>query len=247
MKSALRKIRPQSIEELAAVISLYRPGPMQFIPKYAENKRNPEKTSYLHPVMEPILKDTFGCIVYQEQVMRIFQDIAGYSLGKADIIRRAMSKKKKSLLDAERELFIRGARERGTDEPTACAVWNELCGFASYAFNKSHAAAYAILAYQTAFFKARFPSVYIFFLDSDEREETALDGGSGEKIYVNTPDLDKCAAVLKNLTAGQRKNGNTCEVYLCCQRKVYDSGVKIRNPAAWRELFSRVFGIENVR
>ena len=161
------------IEDLIAIISLYRPGPMQFIPMYIENTRDPLKVKYQHPLLKPILDVTFGCIIYQEQVMQIFRDLAGYSLGRADIVRRAMSKKKHDVLEKERQIFIHGQRRedgswevegclnRGVDEATAETLFREIQDFASYAFNKAHAAAYAVVAYQTAYLKCRYPREYM--------------------------------------------------------------------------------------
>ncbi len=163
----------RGIEDLIAIISLYRPGPMQFIPMYIENTRDPSRVKYQHPLLKPILDVTFGCIIYQEQVMQIFRDLAGYSLGRADIVRRAMSKKKHDVLEKERQIFIHGQRRedgswevegclnRGVDAATAEALFREIQDFASYAFNKAHAAAYALVAYQTAYLKCHYPREYM--------------------------------------------------------------------------------------
>ena len=173
MKRLLVQAKPESVEDLTALVSLYRPGPMQFIPTYLENRLHPEKVRYRHPKLAPILGMTYGCILYQEQVMQIFRDLAGYSLGRADIVRRAMAKKKREVLEKEREVFLHGQQRedgswevegclrRGVDEPTARALFQEIESFASYAFNKSHAAAYAVLAYQTAYLKCHFPREYM--------------------------------------------------------------------------------------
>lgn len=173
MKRLLVQARPESIEDLTAIISLYRPGPMQFIPAYLENRKNPGKITYRHERLRNILDVTYGCIIYQEQVMQIFRDLAGYSLGRADIVRRAMSKKKHDVLNREHEVFLHGQRRedgswevegcvnRGVDEATAEALFKEIQNFASYAFNKSHAAAYAVVAYQTAYLKYHYPCEYM--------------------------------------------------------------------------------------
>ena len=173
MKRLLSQAEPESVEDLTAIISLYRPGPMQFIPMYVENRRHPEKVKYRHELLRPILEVTYGCIIYQEQVMQIFRDLAGYSLGRADIVRRAMSKKKHDVLEREGEIFLHGLKredgtwevegclKRGVDEPTAKELFREIQDFASYAFNKSHAAAYALVAYQTAFLKRHYPKEYM--------------------------------------------------------------------------------------
>ncbi len=173
MRRVIMQSEPESIEDLIAVISLYRPGPMKFIPTYIENRRHPEKITYRHPRLSKILDVTYGCIIYQEQVMRIFRELAGYSLGRADIVRRAMSKKKHKVMEEERQYFIHGLRRadgtveiegcvaRGVDERTAEIIYDEMESFASYAFNKSHAAAYAVVAYRTAYLKYYYPKEYM--------------------------------------------------------------------------------------
>lgn len=173
MKSMIVQLRPESIEDLIAVISLYRPGPMDSIPRYIENRHHPEQIRYKHPLLKEILEVTYGCIVYQEQVMQIFRTLAGYSLGRADIVRRAMSKKKTDVMEQERKIFIYGLQRedgswevegcinRGVDEKTAASIFQEMESFALYAFNKSHAAAYAVLSYQTAWLKCHYPREYL--------------------------------------------------------------------------------------
>lgn len=168
MRNVLTGIKPNSIEDLTALISLYRPGPMDSIPEYIRNKENPDGIVYDDPKLEPILGVTYGCIVYQEQVMRMFQDLAGFSLGRADIVRRAMSKKKEDVMEREKKIFIEGleedgkiiiegARRRGVSEEVCNKLMDEMTSFAAYAFNKSHAACYAVIAYQTAYLKYYFP------------------------------------------------------------------------------------------
>lgn len=173
MKNVIMQLKPESIEDLIAVISLYRPGPMDSIPKYIENRHNPDNIKYKHPLLKDILNVTYGCIVYQEQVMQIFRTLAGYSLGRADIVRRAMSKKKKDVMEKERRIFIHGLENengeievegcirRGVDEKTAQEIFGEMESFASYAFNKSHAAAYATVAYLTAWYKCHYSKEYM--------------------------------------------------------------------------------------
>ena len=173
MRRVIMQSDPKSIEDLIAVISLYRPGPMKFIPMYVENRKHPDKITYRHPRLSKILDVTYGCIIYQEQVMRIFRELAGYSLGRADIVRRAMSKKKHDVMEQEREYFIHGLKRedgtveiegciaRGVDEQTAETIYDEMKSFASYAFNKSHAAAYAVVAYRTAYLKYHYPKEYM--------------------------------------------------------------------------------------
>ena len=165
MKNFMKELKPQSIEDLIAGISLYRPGPMDFIPQYIKGKNNPGDITYDCPMLEPILKPTYGCIVYQEQVMQIVRDLAGYSLGRSDLVRRAMSKKKTSVMEKERQNFIYGNSEEnvpgcisnGIDEKTANKIYDDMIDFAKYAFNKSHAACYAVVAYQTAYLKTYYP------------------------------------------------------------------------------------------
>ena len=172
LKRVLMQLRPTRFEDLIAVISLYRPGPMDSIPRYIACSRNPKKISYAHPLLKPILEVTYGCIVYQEQVMQILQALAGYSFGRADLVRRAMAKKKHDVMEQERDIFINGLTEdgevkvegcvrRGVPAATANKIFDEMATFASYAFNKSHAAAYALVSYQTAYLKCLYPREYM--------------------------------------------------------------------------------------
>lgn len=161
MKQVLTQLCPDSIDDVIAAIALYRPGPMDSIPQYIERRHGKTKVVYKHPALERILSRTYGCIVYQEQVMQIFREIAGYSLGKADIVRRAMSKKKASVMEAERSLFVAGAKERGMTEEDAVELFEDMASFASYAFNKSHAASYAVVTYQTAYLKTHYMAAYM--------------------------------------------------------------------------------------
>ncbi|MBZ0123781.1 MAG: DNA polymerase III subunit alpha, partial [Roseovarius sp.] len=157
MMDALKRMKPTCIEDIVALVALYRPGPMENIPKYCEVKNGLSERERLHPLIDHILDETQGIIVYQEQVMQIAQEMAGYSLGGADLLRRAMGKKIKEAMDAERPKFIDGARANGVDDAKALEVWNLLEKFANYGFNKSHAAAYAVVSYQTAWLKANHP------------------------------------------------------------------------------------------
>lgn len=169
MKNFMKELKPQSLEDIIAGISLYRPGPMDFIPKYLEGKNNPDNITYDCPQLEKILKPTYGCIVYQEQVMQIVRELAGYTLGRSDLVRRAMSKKKQSVMEKEKKNFVYGNPEEnvkgcianGIDEQIAIKIYNDMMDFAKYAFNKSHAAAYAIVSYQTAFLKYYYPVEYM--------------------------------------------------------------------------------------
>lgn len=165
MKSFMKELKPHSLEDIIAGISLYRPGPMDFIPQYIRGKNDAASITYDCPQLEPILEPTYGCIVYQEQVMQIVRDLAGYTLGRSDLLRRAMSKKKGDVMQKEREIFVHGDQENGVpgciangiDEKTANKIYDEMIDFAKYAFNKSHAAAYAVVAYQTAYLKYYYP------------------------------------------------------------------------------------------
>ncbi len=174
MKNFMKELKPRSLEDIIAGISLYRPGPMDFIPAYIRGKNNPDSVTYDCPQLEPILAPTYGCIVYQEQVMQIVRDLAGYTLGRSDLVRRAMSKKKASVMEKERKNFVYGNPEEGVpgcisngiDEKTANKIYDDMTDFAKYAFNKSHAAAYAVVAYQTAYLKYYYPLEYMAALMS---------------------------------------------------------------------------------
>ena len=165
MKNFMKELKPQSLEDIIAGISLYRPGPMDFIPQYIRGKNNPGTITYDCPQLQPILEPTYGCIVYQEQVMQIVRDLGGYTLGRSDLVRRAMSKKKAAVMAKERQNFVYGNKEEdvpgcianGIDEKTANKIYDDMTDFAKYAFNKSHAAAYALVAYQTAYLKYYYP------------------------------------------------------------------------------------------
>lgn len=161
MTSFMKELNPTDLEDIIAGISLYRPGPMDQIPRYLANKISKGDIEYHHDSLKPILEVTYGCMVYQEQVIRIVRDLAGYTMAHADIVRRAMSKKKYAVMDAERIIFIKGAIKKGISEKTANIIFDEMMDFASYAFNKSHAAAYAVIAYQTAYLKNYYPVLFM--------------------------------------------------------------------------------------
>ena len=169
MKNFMKELKPGNLEDIIAGLSLYRPGPMDFIPQYIKGKNNPDEIHYDCPELEPILKATYGCIVYQEQVMQIVRSLGGYTLGRSDLVRRAMSKKKASVMEKERQNFVYGNEEegvpgcihRGLSEKTANTMYDDMIDFAKYAFNKSHAAAYAVVSYQTAFLKYYYPVEYM--------------------------------------------------------------------------------------
>ena len=214
MKRVLSQLKPTCFEDLIAVISLYRPGPMDSIPLYIKNRHNPNEITYLHPLLKPILSVTYGCIVYQEQVMQIFRVLAGYSLGRADLVRRAMAKKKNDVMNQEREYFIHGkpgeccgAVANGVLEETANKIFDQMVSFASYAFNKSHAAAYATLAYQTAYLKAHYCPQYMAALMTSVVDNTAkvveyIGQCSKSGIKMLIPDVNK------SLESFSEENGN---------------------------------------
>ena len=199
MKNVLAQLKPDRFEDLIAVISLYRPGPMESIPTFIRNRHKPSGITYKHPALEPILNVTNGCIVYQEQVMQIFRSLAGYSLGRADIVRRAMSKKKHDVMEREKMIFIEGLLDdsgevviegclrRGIPRATAESIFAEMESFASYAFNKSHAAAYAAVSYQTAYLKCRYKREYMAALLSsviDSQNKTAVYIGECHRLNI---------------------------------------------------------------
>ena len=161
MRQMLTELSPDRFEDVIAAIALYRPGPMDSIPKYIESRHNASKLTYAHPLLEPILRSTYGCIVYQEQVMSIFRVIAGYTYGHADVVRRAISKKKGNVLEAEKDNFLNGAVANGVEKNIAEKLFDDIASFANYAFNKSHAAAYALISYRTAYLKAHYPCEYM--------------------------------------------------------------------------------------
>lgn len=173
MTNVVKTFKPENIEDLIAILSLYRPGPMDSIPTYVHNRFHPEDIRYDTPLLKPILQVTYGCIVYQEQVMQICRNLAGYSLGRADIVRRAMSKKKHSVMEAERGVFIEGAVKNGIERKIAEKIFDDMAAFSSYAFNKSHAAAYGYIAYQTAYLKCRYPAQYMAALITSVMENPA--------------------------------------------------------------------------
>jgi len=177
MREALRKLKPDRFEDIIAMVSLYRPGPMDNIDPFINRKYGREEPDYLHPRIEPILKETYGVIIYQEQVMQIAQELSGYSLGEADLLRRAMGKKIQAEMDKQRERFISGAVERGVEKARAAHIFELVAKFAGYGFNKSHAAAYALLAYQTAYLKANHPVAFL-------AASMTLDMGNTDKLNV---------------------------------------------------------------
>ncbi|WP_421998485.1 DNA polymerase III subunit alpha [Reyranella sp.] len=184
MRDVLRKLRPDRFEDIIALVALYRPGPMENIPSYIKRKQGEEKPDYLHPMLEGILKETYGIMIYQEQVMQIAQVLSGYTLGGADLLRRAMGKKIQAEMDAQRALFIEGAKKNGVEEGRASSIFDQVDKFAGYGFNKSHAAAYALVCYQTGYLKANHPVE--FFAAS-----MTLDMGNADKIGNFRRELER--------------------------------------------------------
>lgn len=204
MKGFMKELKPHNLEDVIAGISLYRPGPMDFIPQYIRGKNDSSSITYDCPQLEPILAPTYGCIVYQEQVMQIVRDLAGYSLGRSDLLRRAMSKKKATVMEKERKIFIYGDEETGVpgcikngiDEQTANKIYDEMIDFAKYAFNKSHAAAYAVVSYQTAWLKYYFPVEYMAALmtsviDNPSKVSEYIYACRQMNIKILPPDINK--------------------------------------------------------
>ena len=204
MKGFMKELKPQSLEDVIAGISLYRPGPMDFIPQYIKGKNNPDSIMYECSQLEPILSPTYGCIVYQEQVMQIVRDLAGYTLGRSDLVRRAMSKKKVSVMEKERQNFVYGNEaegvpgcvSKGIDEKVANKIYDEMIDFAKYAFNKSHAAAYAVVSYQTAYLKYYYPVEYMAALmtsvmDNSTKVSEYILSCRRMGIQVLPPDINK--------------------------------------------------------
>ncbi len=211
MKSFMKELKPESLEDIIAGIALYRPGPMDFIPKYLKGKNDRDSITYDCPQLEPILKTTHGCIVYQEQVMQIVRDLAGYTLGRSDLLRRAMSKKKQAVMEKERKNFVYGNEEegvdgcikRGIDEATANKIYDEMIDFAKYAFNKSHAAAYGVVSYQTAYLKYYYPAEFMASLltsviDNSSKVIEYVQTCKGMGIDILPPDINQSE---RNFTA----------------------------------------------
>ncbi len=257
MRRVLMQLQPSDIEDIIAVISLYRPGPMDSIPEYIRNKNNPDLITYDDPKLEKILKVTHGCIVYQEQVMQICREVAGYSYGRADIVRRAMSKKQQNVMLNERKNFLyglvdengeticEGAVNRGVDEKVANKIFDKMVSFASYAFNKAHAAAYAYVAYQTAYLKCHYPAQFLAsymtaFSERSDKVEEAINECSRLSITVMPPHINNSTAdfevldnkiyfslsAIKNIGSGlintlvkeREFNGNFIDIIDFCNR-----------------------------
>ena len=208
MTNFMKELKPDCLEDIIAGVSLYRPGPMDQIPRYIANKQDPEHAIYTHPALKPILEVTYGCMVYQEQVMQIVRDLAGYSLGRADLVRRAMGKKKLDVMAKEREYFIHGQVDddgnilipgcvrNGIDEKSANTIFDEMAEFAKYAFNKSHAAAYAVVSYRTAYLKAYYKEEFMAatlnsFLGNLDKVPLYIEECKKMGIEILKPDINK--------------------------------------------------------
>ena len=195
MKSVFMRLKPTNLEDIIAVISLYRPGPMDSIDSYIQNRHNPENIRYKTPMLKTILDVTYGCMVYQEQVMQIFRSLAGYSLGRADIVRRAMSKKKHKVMEEERAFFCDGCAKNGISNQIANEIFDDMSSFASYAFNKSHAAAYAVVAYRTAYLKCYYPCEFMAalltsVLDNSDKVANYIDDCKKNEIEILPPNVN---------------------------------------------------------
>ena len=254
MKRVMAKAKPTTLEDLIAIIALYRPGPMDSIDTYIENRRNPEKIKYEHPMLESIMSVTYGCLIYQEQVMEVFRKLAGYSYGRADIVRRAMSKKKHDVLEKERQTFIYGsdgensacgAVKNGIPADVADKIFDSMTSFASYAFNKSHAAAYALVSYRTAYLKCHYPDEFMAalltsVLDNTDKTVAYIEECRSMGIHILPPSINESMGnftvtgkrqirfgllAIKNLGRGlieriiaERSNGLFTSYYDFCSR-----------------------------
>ena len=211
MRVFLQQFKPDCFEDIIAGISLYRPGPMDQIPRYVACKNDPDKVRYAHPILEPILAPTYGCMVYQEQVMQIVRDLAGYSLGHSDLVRRAMAKKKKDVMAKERDVFIAGCTQKGVSQAVAVEIFDAMMDFAQYAFNKSHAAAYAVVAYRTAWLKVHYPAEFMAslinsFIDRADKVADYVRSCKAHGIETLPPDINASRARF----SVERKAGKKC-------------------------------------
>ena len=200
MRDALRKLKPDRFEDIIAIVALYRPGPMDNIDSYVNRKHGREQPDYLHPLIEPILKETYGVIIYQEQVMQIAQVLSGFSLGEADLLRRAMGKKIKKEMDKQRARFVEGAVANNVDRARAEYIFELVAKFAGYGFNKSHAAAYALIAYQTAYFKANFPVEFM-------AASMTLDMGNTDKLNGYAQEARRMGIALEPPSVNRSETG----------------------------------------
>lgn len=245
MRRNVIELKPNSVRELAAIVALYRPGPMAFIPKFVRSKFGQEPITYLHPALEPILKETYGVICYQEQVLKIAQAIGGFSMGQADVLRKAMSSKDKAIMDKQREKFLEGARKNGISQQIAAKIYEQVEPFAGYAFNKAHAVCYAFVAYRTAYMKANYPAEYYAALLSanmDDKEKLAMyiEDCRRFNIPLLPPDVNKSyvgfevegeairfglgaikgcgSAVIEGMVAAREAGGEFKDLFDFCER-----------------------------
>ena len=205
MRESIKQMKPNKFDDIIALVALYRPGPMSNIPIYNDCKNGLRKPDYIHPTLEPILKSTYGIIIYQEQVMQIAQTLAGFSAGEADILRRAMGKKKRAELEKQKENFVNGAIKRGIKKDLANYIFTKIEPFAEYGFNKSHAAAYALIAYQTAFLKTYYKEEFIAATMSTEMNNTDklrefVEELKRLKVNVVRPNINLCDSDFKTDT-----------------------------------------------
>ncbi len=248
MKELIKRLQPDNFEDIVALVALFRPGPLQsgMVDDFIDRKHGRARVDYPHPDLEPILKPTYGVILYQEQVMQIAQVLAGYTLGQADLLRRAMGKKKPEEMAKQREIFLAGARERGIDERQAAHIFDLMEKFAGYGFNKSHSAAYALIAYQTAWLKAHYPAAFMAAVLSSDMDNTdkvvmLIDECRALGLQVHPPDINRCdyaftvseeghihyglgaikgvgAAALDNILAERRAHGPFADLFDLCRR-----------------------------
>ncbi len=255
MRQMLINMKPVCIEDLTAATSIYRPGPSASIPTYIENRKHPEKIVYKTPMLEPILGVTYGCLLYQEQVMQICRTLAGYSYGRADLVRRAMSKKKKDVMEAERQNFVSGAVNNGIPEKTANEIFDDMASFAEYAFNKSHAAAYSVVSYRTAYLRCHYPKEYMAALLTSVIDNTPklleyINECRELHIKILPPDVNKSVSaftsckegirfgllaikglgegVIRNVIEEREENGDYKDLFDFCKR-LYGKNLSRRN------------------
>jgi len=230
MRDVIRKLKPDTFEDIIAVVALYRPGPMENIPSYIARKHGQETPDYLYPTLEGILKETFGIMIYQEQVMQVAQELSGYTLGGADLLRRAMGKKDQAEMDKQRQVFVDGAHAKGVPEDKASEIFDQVNMFAGYGFNKSHAAAYALVAYQTAYFKANYPVEFLaasMTLDINNTDKLNLFRQELSRLGVQVlgPDVNASAADFRVETGS---DGNAGVRYaLAAVKNVGDAAMRL--------------------
>lgn len=225
MTRFITELQPDNLEDIIAGIALYRPGPMDQIPRYIENKKNPSGVKYLHPILEPILNVTYGCMVYQEQVMQIVRDVAGYTMGQSDLVRRAMAKKKHDIMEKERVNFVNGAEKNGVSSDIANKIFDQMIDFASYAFNKAHAACYAVVGYETAWLKTYYPVEFMAallnsFLDRSDKIAQYIAECRLMGIEILPPDINvsyskftvKNGAIVFGLSAIKNVGGHVVNI-----------------------------------